>query len=482
MRHAWSLALPITVQGARTGITAGAVPERGHIINLSRMTRVLGLRRDGQTGDFLLSVQPGLLLSALRDRLSRREFETEGWAPASQQALEDFRAAGEFFFSPDPTETSATIGGMTACNASGARSFFFGPTRRYVNGLHVLLADGSRLCLARGREKARGRSFSVRADDGPGLEGSLPRYRMPAVKNAAGYFAEDDMDLVDLFIGSEGTLGVISQIEIRLLPAPAAAWGVMAFFPAEDPALQFVEAVRSSPLSPVAIEFFDRNTLNMLRRQRERNPTFKDIPAMPPDWHTAIYVEYFGACDEAVETAVTLMAERLAAAGGDMAATWLASERAEMNRIKDFRHAVPEAVNLMIDERRKRDPSLAKLGTDLSVPDAFLRQILARYHADLEREGLEYVVFGHIGNSHVHVNIIPHAADEYRRGKALYREWARGVVSAGGSVSAEHGIGKLKTDLLREMYGEDGIREMQALKRLFDPAGRLNAGNLFPPA
>jgi D-lactate dehydrogenase (cytochrome) len=119
------------------------------------------------------------------------------------------------------------------------------------------------------------------------------------------------------------------------------------------------------------------------------------------------------------------------------------------------------------------------LGTDLSVPDAFLRTILARYRADLHRESLEHVIFGHIGDNHVHVNIIPDTLDDYRRGRALYLEWARAVVGLGGSVSAEHGIGKLKTDLLREMYGEKGIAEMRELKSIFDPAGILNPGNLF---
>jgi len=480
VRHAAQSSMPITIQGGRTGIAAGAVPERGHVINLSRMTRVRGLRRDARTGDFLLTAEPGLLLSALRERLAKKEFDAEGWPAESLRALADLRAAGEYFFSPDPTETSATIGGMAACNASGARSYFFKATRRYVERLHVVLADGSRLALERGREKCRGRLFSAVTDEGRRIEGQVPGYRMPAVKNASGYFAEDDMDLADLFIGAEGTLGVISEVEVRLLPAPAAAWGVMAFFPAEEPALAFAEALRAPPIAPVAIEFFDRGALNLLRRQRETNPAFKEIPAMPAEDHTAIYVEFFGDSNDAVENEVSVMADRLTEAGGDMDATWLAAEHAALNRLKDFRHAVPEAVNLTIDERRKREPGLTKLGTDLSVPDAFLRQILARYHGDLGRAGLEYVVFGHIGNSHLHVNIIPRTMAEYRHGKALCLEWARAVVSMGGSVSAEHGIGKLKTDLLREMYGERGIAEMKALKKAFDPAGLLNPGNLFP--
>jgi D-lactate dehydrogenase (cytochrome) len=162
-----------------------------------------------------------------------------------------------------------------------------------------------------------------------------------------------------------------------------------------------------------------------------------------------------------------------------MDATWLAGDEKEMIRLKDFRHAVPEAVNLLLDERRRQDPTLTKLGTDLAVPDECLAAVMRLYRDGLEASGLEYVSFGHIGNNHVHVNIIPRDAAEYRRGRELYGAWAREVVAMGGTVSAEHGIGKLKKDLLRTMYGGEGVDQMIKLKRLFDPTGLLNQGNLF---
>jgi D-lactate dehydrogenase (cytochrome) len=151
----------------------------------------------------------------------------------------------------------------------------------------------------------------------------------------------------------------------------------------------------------------------------------------------------------------------------------------ETERLKAFRHAVPEAVNLTLDERRKSEPGLTKLGTDLSVPDDSLDRMIAMYREGLQRSGLEHVIFGHIGNNHVHVNIIPKTLSDYEKGKALYLEWAREVVRLGGSVSAEHGVGKLKKALLREMYGDRGILEMQEVKRCFDPGGLLSPGNLF---
>ncbi|MBQ2217602.1 MAG: FAD-binding oxidoreductase, partial [Firmicutes bacterium] len=156
--------LAVTTQGGRTGLAAGAVPGGGLVLNLSRMDKVLGVER--AEGSVLLRVQPGVLLVNLR------------------KYVEGLRGTyGPLFFPPDPTETTASIGGMTACNASGARTYFYGPTRRYVEGLRVLLADGRSVTLRRGQQSASGRRLLLRCDDGSRLFLPLPSYRMPAVKN-----------------------------------------------------------------------------------------------------------------------------------------------------------------------------------------------------------------------------------------------------------------------------------------------------------
>ena len=150
-----------------------------------------------------------------------------------------------------------------------------------------------------------------------------------------------------------------------------------------------------------------------------------------------------------------------------------------MEPIKAFRHATPEAVNLLIGERKRECPDLTKLGTDMSVPDDELGASIAMYDAGLAANGLESVIFGHIGDNHVHVNILPHDMDDYAKGKGLYLSWAREIVKMGGSVSAEHGIGKLKVPFLQMMYGEKAIDEMRATKRLFDPEAVLDPGVMF---
>lgn len=472
---------PVTVQGGRTGITGGAVPEGGLIISLNRMNRVLGLRQNGN-GHFVLTVQPGVVLQDLRRMLHAREFATTDWGAASLVTLEALRAAPPQNFAPDPTETTATLGGMAACNASGACTFRYGATRRHIAGLRLMLADGDVLALQRGVARAYGREFALLTENQQRLVGRVPDYALPQVKNAAGYFAATDMDLLDLIIGSEGTLGILTELELQLLPAPGARWGLMAFFPNQASAVRFVNSARAAgDARLVALEFFDARALDLLRRVRTRSEALSALPEMPAHFHTAVYAELHAADEDAAGDAATAIAEIITASGGNENASWLAASEHDMEKFKTFRHALPEAVNSLIDERRKMEPTLTKLGTDMAVPDVHLGTILERYERDLAAAGLDYVIFGHIGNNHLHVNILPRNKADYQRGRELYLAWARDVVEWGGTVAAEHGIGKLKAAMLEIMFGVAGIAGMRAVKRVFDPDGRLSPGNLFTP-
>jgi D-lactate dehydrogenase (cytochrome) len=476
--------VPLTVQSGKTGISGGAVPRGGHVLNLSRMNRFVGLRREPQGGRYLLRLQPGTLLSQINEAVARRQFGSAGWNRESLQNLTALQESGPYFFPPDPTETSAAIGGMSASDASGARSFSYGSTRRYIQSMRVVLIDGSTLELKRGLQHASGLDFELETEQGRVLRGRLPSYRLPATKNTAGLYAKPDMDLIDLFIGSEGTLGITTEIEIAFIPLPPVFTGVMGFFPELAGALRFVQQVRgdaaegSIPDKPKAVEFFDGNSLELLRQQKRSNPAFSELPEVPERKAAAVYVEYHGDDREAVEEKVFELAEILSNCGGSEDATWLAEQPKELERLKDFRHALPEAVNLLIDERRKNTPGLVKLGTDMAVPDAALERIFQLYLHELHESKLEYVLFGHIGNNHIHVNILPRSMEDYERGRQLYRGWAEQVVAMGGSVSAEHGIGKLKTDLLHLMYGEEGIEQMRRVIEVFNPGRRLNRGNI----
>ncbi|MGD9611690.1 MAG: FAD-binding oxidoreductase [Kiritimatiellia bacterium] len=440
--------MPLTTQGARTGVTGGAVPAGGLILNLAHMDQI---QLEGDT----LRVQPGATLAAIRAAVPP-----------------------QFYFAPDPTETSASIGGMISCNSSGALSFLHGPTRNHILGLRVALLNGDVVDLRRGRDQAAGLRFTLGS-----LSGELPPLRRPAVKNAAGYFVDPDMDLVDLFIGAEGTLGVVTEATLRLLPAPGAVWGLMAFLPATAAVVGFVNALRQAPRDGpaqlAALEYFDSNCLDFLREHADELASKGiAVPALPAG-SACVYAEWHAPDAAAAEAALMAAAERLPEFGADPDACILADNPHDIEKLKLFRHAAPEMVNSAIDERRKIHPGLVKLGTDMSVPDARLGDVLALYEKDLAASGLEHLVFGHIGANHLHVNILPRHPADYDAGRALYARWAAQVIAWGGSISAEHGIGKLKRDLFRQMAGDPALAQMRDLKKLFDPDGLLNPGTLL---
>lgn len=474
-RRGWE----ITASGARTGITAGAVPEGGLVISLERMNRVLDLRKlDDDT--YAVSCEAGLTLSGLRQALKPGADSLANLTPASTKVF-DAMHGRHFFFPPDPTETTASIGGIVACNASGAHTFRYGPTRPYVYGLKVVLADGSILELTRGDARAdENGHFVLQRGTDEQVDVELPHYRQPVTKNAAGYFTEPGMDLVDLFIGSEGTLGIIAEVTLRLIRAPETSSAVMLFFAGEEEALDFVVKlrVRKNEMGVEAIEYFGPNALAFLRASRERTGVASGVPAcLPPDAASGIYLDIGCAGHELPET-LDKLAEIGEECGAAPEACWSAQDRGERERLRAFRHALPEAVNNRIAELQRECPDITKLGTDMAVPDECLKKIVALYRRELDRAGLEYVIFGHVGDNHLHVNILPHSATEYARGNKFYMEFAERAVAMGGSPAAEHGIGKLKREFLRLLVGEQGIEEMRRVKEAFDPDNLLGRGTL----
>ncbi len=455
---------PLTIQGSRTGIAAGAVPENGIIISLTKMADILDFRV-GEHGQAFLRVQPGLSLAVLRRHLATRRATTAG---------------NRYMFPPDPTEASASLGGMAACNASGASSYAYGATRNHIEAITVVLADGDTLRLRRGQACAIHNRFSLTTESGQTIIGQLPNITLPQVKNAAGYQIRPGMDLLDLFIGSEGTLGIIAELELRLLPKPASTLGILCYFRTEEQALRFVKALRTNALSVrphtlVAIEYFDQGSLQLIRGSTVHTGLL--LPPPQTHWNVALYIEW--ALTTIDSGPADMTCNLLSACGGHVDDTWVAFDAPTLEKLKTFRHAVPEQVNLLIAERKRNDPAITKLGTDFSVPDDKLEQVMRLYRADLAAANLEHVIFGHIGNNHLHVNIIPRDMNEYAIGKRLYRKWAEQVVAWGGSIAAEHGVGRLKKELLEVMYGTEAIDGMRHLKHCFDPCNRLNPGRLF---
>ncbi|HYP01355.1 MAG TPA: FAD-linked oxidase C-terminal domain-containing protein, partial [Pyrinomonadaceae bacterium] len=397
--------------------------------------------------------------------------------------LAEFQRAVEgrgLLYPPDPTERSCYLGATVATNSSGARTFKYGPTRRYIRRLKLALATGDVLDLARGEIFAdtRGRLL-IPTGGGRQIEAQLPAYLMPQTrKHAAGYYVEPGMDAIDLFIGSEGTLGVVCEIEAALLPRPAGVLGGVVFFRAEDNLLAFVRDARAASLrtragqpennrgelDARALEFFDADALNFLREK---------FPLIPAEAAGAIFFEQetTGETEEQLLTAWHALLERHEAA---LDASWFATDERDGARLREFRHALPVLVNEWLARRGQR-----KVSTDMSVPDEAFAAMLNFYQETLRASGLQYVIFGHIGDNHVHVNILPRDDAQADRAREIYKTFITRAVGVGGTISAEHGVGKIKREHLRTLYGDEHLRQMAALKRAFDPACILGRGNIF---
>lgn len=480
IKDLYSKEIQITLQGARTGLAAGAVPNGGHIMNLSKMNNVLGMRLDND-GYFYLTLQPGTILSQLRKQIESKKFDVAGWSEDSMKTFAKFCEEPEQFFAPDPTETSATIGGMTACNASGARSYLYGPTRKHITALKVVLYNGQTVSIRRGEVFADDRLLELTTDQGHIFSLELPTFEMPKTKNASGYYIDDNMDAIDLFIGSDGTLGIVTEIEVKLLPLPQIIWGVSCFFTHESNAIDFVIELREQLKNVVSIEFFDGDALTILRNQKKQNPAFSRLPVVDEKMNTAIYIELHCENEEiAIEELIKIDCLMKENSEGETD-TWVARNDADRDLLLFFRHAVPESVNMLIDNRKKVEPIITKLGTDMSVPNQSLHHIMKVYRQSLNEYELESAIWGHIGDNHLHVNILPRNEDDFKKGKQLYAKWANEVTKLGGAVSAEHGVGKIKANFLTVMYGQKHIDEMAKLKSIFDPKALLGSGNMFTP-
>jgi len=471
LRHHSRKGEKVTIQGNRTGLTVACVPSGGHVMSLDRMDKVTGMRIED--GVVFVRVQPGISLGVLRRMISSGEFKTAEWDKESLAAYKLFKKMPKQYFPPDPTESSASLGGMAACNSSGAKTYHYGATRPYINGLRIALADGDIIALRRGHIFAEGRSFHLTTQSGREIKGAIPSYTMPKCKNASGYYAEDNMDMLDLFVGSDGTLGLITELELRLIPAPKVIWGINCFFEKEDNALSFVERLRAE-INLAAMEYFDCNALSILRAYDDGG-----CP-VPEGFECMIYVEIHAEDEAAAKAQIKAVGRTMDSLGESCANTWAARSLPDRERLLTLRHKVPESVNALIAQRKRADKAIAKVGSDMAVPDKHLRDVFALYRRSLQEKGFEFAIWGHIGNNHVHVNVLPREAADMAAGKAMFMDWAKEVVAMGGTVSAEHGTGKNKAAFLPILYGEKGVREMAAVKRCFDPGCILGAGNLFP--
>ncbi|NTV07360.1 MAG: FAD-binding oxidoreductase [Chlorobium limicola] len=446
LRDASSGEKRFTVAGNGTGTTGGRIPEGDYVISMQKLQHIGEPVRLSET-EASLTVQAGAVLEDIQKKV-----EHIGW-----------------FYPPDPTEGLCFIGSTIANNSSGARSFRYGPTRDHILRLLVALPQGNLIDIPRGKYLAdENDMFHIELPRAGTLSFRRPQYRMPATsKHNAGYYSKEHMDLIDLFIGSEGTLGIILEADLKLIPFPRHLFSGLVYFSTVDDLFGFTEQAKESASSvdPRVLEFFDANALGFLRQ---------NYPDIPENTAGAIFFEQ-ETTPEREESDLGAWLDLMESSHALVDASWIALDRDEQRKLTTFRHTLPLLVNEWLGRQQE-----SKISTDMAVPDRSFRELFDFYNESCRRNRFTFIIFGHIGNAHVHLNILPRNREEFLRAKELYRLFVQKAIDLGGTLSAEHGIGKLKSGYLVSMYGEAGIREMAKIKKTLDPDLVLNIGNLIP--
>lgn len=404
MRIASAYGIPVTPRGGGVGYVGGCVPVRGGIVlSTARMNKIIEIN----PADGVAVVEPGVLTADLQAACAE-----QGW-----------------FYPPDPaSRKESSIGGNIATNAGGPRCLKYGVTRAYVLGLQVVLADG-RVLTCGGRTH----------------------------KNKQGF------DLVGLFCGSEGMLGIVTRATLRLIPAPQARAALHASFPRFAMAAEAVQRVLQAGHLPCALEITDAYTLAAARRHLGPG-------ILPENAEGHLILEIDGRRD-AVQNELAELAELLGSIGAESISP--AHTEEEVEAIWQLRRGFSESL---------KATGLTKLNEDIVIPRSQLVE-LVNYCAELQKEsGIPVACFGHSGDGNIHTNImVPRDAEgkELRApADALLHRLFAWVLSHGGSITGEHGIGLAKAPWFPSAVGSVAIDTHLALKQALDPQGILNPGKM----
>jgi glycolate oxidase len=406
LEAAQDLGIPVTPQGALTGLSGGALPVAGGVaLDLRRLNRIVEIDRE----NLYAVAEPGVVTQAL------------------QEAVEELG----FFYPPDPASRgSCTIGGNIGENAGGPRAAKYGTTGRYVSGVRVVLPGGKLLDLG-GKNR----------------------------KDVAGY------DLVSLFVGSEGTLGVVTQATLRLVPLPTHRQLLWASFHAEEAALATVARLFSCGREPSACEFMERRAAEVAAKTLDMK--------LPADADAHLFVEADGFDEESVERDAERFGEILLAAGA--ADVQLAVSESQQRELWRLRRAVGEAVKSLGPYAEE----------DCVVPRTSLPELFRTVRAVAERHALIAISYGHAADGNIHVNVVQPPGQRERwlaNRNAAIEEIFRAVVALGGTITGEHGVGMTQRDYLKLRHSPEALAAMRAVKAAFDPKGILNPGKIFPDA
>lgn len=475
--HGWAV-LP---QAARSSLTGGAIPRGEIVVSLERMVD-RGPLESCASGAWQ-TIGAGVRLADLQSALA-----PAGW-----------------YYPPVPTYQQAMVGGSVSTNAGGAATFKYGVTRDWVRGLRVLLANGDLLVIERGEQVVeRGRPFRILLADGSELRVPSPTHRLPPLKKlSAGYHSAERLDLVDLFIGAEGTLGLITAATLRFVPRPPAVLTGIVGTAGTSHSLGLTrvlrDAARRGGPDVRAIEWLDAGALRILRRSGEISRL--RVPLAERTREALLFEMEIDrrTGDAEVREILAAFLEGRAGAGHPLFDLFALLDReraldtlelafpedaARQRAFADLREAVPLRVAETLAARGRERGGVEKVGGDLIVPFEQLPEMVGIYAEGFRRRGLDHAIWGHVGDGNLHPNAIPRDADEVRRGFDALVEFADEAVRRGGSPLSEHGVGRhpLKQALLGRFLGAQALERMREIKRTLDPAGRLAPGVLFPPA
>lgn len=468
------------VVGAQSSLTGGATPSHDVVITTDRLNAI---EVDG-------------------DRI-------RAGAGVPLQIIQDTLATHGRWFPPVPTYLGAFAGGAVATCAAGAATFKYGTVRPWVDALVVVLAGGDILEIARGECVASAEGACEIETSSGTRKIQLPSLTMPDVpKSSAGYFIKPGMDLVDLFIGCEGTLGAIAQVTFKTAPVPAGLCRAFVPVAEERQGIALVAEIRDAAMATwrsgdpngidvASIEHLDARSIEIVREDGVDRRL--DI-ALPGGTGIALLIDLelpsqvasrdlwgdiASALErEAIDSPLTRFCRLLQRYGAlDDAEITLPGDRARAAAFAELREAVPAGVNRRVAMARQHDGAITKTAADMIVPfDRFAGMMTACRRLFAEG-GLDLAVWGHISDGNVHPNVIPRSAADVDRGREAILALGREVIALGGSPLAEHGVGRnaVKQELLRQLYGSAGIDAMRAIKRSLDPNGSLASGVIFPP-
>jgi glycolate oxidase len=402
LKYARAHKLPVVPRGAGSGKSGGALAERGGIVlSLEKLDRILEVSR----ADMVCVVEPGVILEKL------------------QQAVE----AEGLFYPPDPnSQAVCSIGGNLAHNAGGPRAVKYGVTRDYVLGLKAVLPTGELI-------KTGHRSW----------------------KGVAGY------DLTQLLVGSEGTLAVIVEATLKLIPLPRSVATLLAFFPDEDKAALAVQKIFGAGLLPRACELLDGPTM---RAVSPRAP-FK----FPDGVGGALIVEHDGH-GEAVFEELARSGEMCTEAGAHEVVA--AQDESQRRRIWETRRMISVALSAIRPH---------KISEDVAVPRGKLVELIGMVREIGARYGLPTACYGHAGDGNLHVNLLFGSPEERAKGHSAVDEVLQAAIDLGGTITGEHGVGLAKRAFLAREQGREVIELQRRVKKAFDPEDLLNPGKILPP-